>query len=80
MKLRILTHEKRTDQIRIGSEFSIPAKTPKRQIRAEVLELFRKQRQVGVNCDNQLCDYWSRVSVVNADTLATVLDIYNEHR
>ena len=63
MKIRILKHEKDTDAIRIGGAFetnSLPKAAEK---------ILHKYASIGITKHNYT-EHWSRVAIVDAETLA----------
>jgi hypothetical protein len=69
MAYRILQHEKRSDNIRIGCAYE-------EELSAETIITFlTTSREI---TRDHIGKYWSRIAIVDADTLAVVEMVYSE--
>lgn len=71
MRFRILQHETGSDNIRIGAAFHQNTRSLE-DISEEVKAGFAKRGA------DDLSKYFCRVAIVDADTLSTIANIYNE--
>ena len=75
MTYRILQHEKSTDNIRIGRAFEAAGATAESTVKA-VTHALTTYHEIA---PEEFGRYWSRIAIVDADTLAVIATIYNEN-
>ncbi len=74
MTYRILLHEKNTDNIRIGRAYEAAGASVESSVNA-VTHALTTYHEIALE---EFGKYWSRVAIIDADTLAIIATIYSE--
>jgi hypothetical protein len=72
---RILQHEKRTDNIRIGQAFEPETDMSMEGLVKTIINELATSRGIA---PEEFGKYWSRIAIVDADTLAIIATVYSE--